>query len=139
MTNNELLALACIARENAYAPYSGFWVGAALLSDNGKAYTGCNVENASYSATCCAERVAFGAAIAAGERRFSKIAIVGGKAHTKPTAPCMPCGICRQVMAEFCDESFEIIVTDGKSISSYSLSELLPHSFAKSALGSTEE
>ena len=139
MKAHELLELACNARKNAYAPYSGFWVGAALRADSGKIYVGCNVENASYPATCCAERVAFGAAIAAGERAFSDIAIVGGKANEAPNKPCMPCGVCRQVMREFCNDSFEIVVSDGATATTYTLGELLPLSFQKSALESTED
>ena len=112
------------ARERAYAPYSGFSVGAALLTSDGKIYCGCNVENASFSPTCCAERVAIFSAISHGERDFCAIAVVGN------TSPCMPCGVCRQVMAEFCRKDFEIIYEgeDG-SVSGVTLGELLPCSF----------
>ena len=102
MKAKDLIRLAEAARERAYAPYSGFLVGAALLGKSGKVYLGCNVENAGYSATNCAERTAFFKAISDGEREFQAIAIVGGKRGEKP-GYCPPCGICRQVMAEFCD------------------------------------
>ena len=88
----------------AYVPYSHFAVGAALLTKDGKVYRGCNIENAAYSATVCAERTAFFKAISGGKRQFKKIAIVG------TVDPCYPCGVCRQVMAEFCDGTFEIVL-----------------------------
>ena len=121
----ELLELAKTARENAYAPYSNFLVGAALLCKDGKVYTGCNVENAAYSPTLCAERVAFGKAISEGEKDFVAIAVVGGK-RGEETVPCTPCGVCRQVMGEFCKPDF-LICTEGKT---YSLQELLPEGFS---------
>ena len=121
----ELLELAKKARENAYAPYSNFLVGAALLCANGKVYTGCNVENAAYSPTLCAERVPFGKAISEGEKDFVAIAVCGGK-RGENTAPCTPCGVCRQVMGEFCKPDF-LICTEGKT---YSLQELLPEGFS---------
>ena len=127
MEKNEmkyLLDRAKEAQKNAYSPYSKFSVGAALLSKNGKIYIGCNVENSSFTPTCCAERVAVFSAVADGQREFSAIAIVGD------TAPCMPCGVCRQVLSEFCDNSMPIIFEgkDGEP-QSISLGELLPHSF----------
>ena len=121
----ELINLARRARENAYAPYSDFMVGAALLCKNGKVYTGCNVENAAYSPTLCAERVAFGKAVSQGERDFVAIAVVGGKRGGK-TAPCTPCGVCRQVMAEFCKPDFKICAEDRE----YTLEDLLPDGFS---------
>ncbi len=121
----QLMELAKEARENAYAPYSNFLVGAALLCKNGKVYTGCNVENAAYSPTLCAERVAFGKAISKGERDFVAIAVVGGKRGGK-TVRCTPCGVCRQVMAEFCKPDF-LIYTEGDA---YTLEDLLPESFS---------
>ena len=96
MTHTQLLEMAEKARERAYAPYSGFCVGAALLADDGSVYIGCNVENASYTPTCCAERVAVFTAIADGKRGFSAIAVSGGKAGEKGQT-CYPCGVCRQV------------------------------------------
>lgn len=131
MTEGELCALAVKAMENAYVPYSGYKVGAALLCKNGKIYTGCNIENASYTPTVCAERTAFFKAISEGEREFSMIAVCGGKdGIIRGAFP--PCGVCRQVMAEFCEKDFRILViTDGKKpdYDCYTLSELLPFSF----------
>ena len=129
MTHRELLNTALIAREGAYAPYSGFSVGAALLAAGGNVYTGCNVENASYPATLCAERAAFAAAIGAGERKFVAIAVAGGKGR-KADRETPPCGICRQVMAEFCKKDFEIIWGNEQDLSCHTLEELLPLSFA---------
>ncbi|MBR5262986.1 MAG: cytidine deaminase [Clostridia bacterium] len=127
MDKNELVRLALEARENAYSPYSSFKVGAALLTKNGKCYKGCNIENGAFSPTNCAERTAFFSAIADGEREFSAIAVVGGKDGI--TAFCPPCGVCRQVMNEFCDKSFEIHLFNGEEIKTYTLGELLPLSF----------
>ncbi|MBR2013746.1 MAG: cytidine deaminase [Clostridia bacterium] len=129
MTERELLNAALIAREAAYAPYSGYRVGAALLAEDGTVYTGCNMENASYSATICAERAAFAAAISAGVRKFKAIAVAGGKGR-KADEAASPCGICRQVMAEFCKEDFAIILGNEATLSRYTLGELLPLSFA---------
>ena len=126
-----LIEMALEARKLAYAPYSKFKVGAALLSKNGMVYKGCNVENASYPATNCAERTAFFAAVSEGVTEFEAIAIVGGFEATGELELCAPCGICRQVMREFCvPEKFEIILA--KSSDDYkvfTLEELLPLSF----------
>ena len=131
MNNKELVKAAFDAMGKAYAPYSGYTVGAALLSKSGTLYTGCNVESASYSPTNCAERTAFFNAISEGEREFSKIAIVGGK-QGNVTDMFMPCGVCRQVMAEFCDDDFEIIVAlTPDDFKSFTLKELLPFGFSK--------
>ena len=131
MNNKELVKLAFDAMQKAYAPYSNYKVGAALLAKSEKVYLGCNVENASYSPTNCAERTAFFKAISEGEREFAKIAIVGGK-EGNVTDLFMPCGVCRQVMAEFCDSNFEVIVARSvDDFSVYKLSELLPHGFSK--------
>ena len=116
------------AMKFSYSPYSGFKVGAALLCENGNIYTGCNVENSAFSPTNCAERTAFFKAVSEGERDFVAIAIVGGK-NGEIRDFCYPCGVCRQVMSEFCDEDFEIITTDSKEIKSHTLKELLPESF----------
>lgn len=126
-----LIELAYEARENAYAPYSHFQVGAALLAKSGKIYTGCNIENASYGASNCAERTAFFKAVSAGENSFSAIAVVGGREGERSGEPCPPCGICRQVMREFCSpEKFLIILEDGEGgCNSYLLEELLPFGF----------
>lgn len=129
MTDRELTEKAKEAAKNSYSPYSSFTVGAALLTGNGKVYLGCNIENAAFGPTNCAERTAFFKAISEGERSFVKIAIVGGK-NGDFTDFCPPCGVCRQVMAEFCDKDFTVLLgKDGEGIRSLSLSELLPHSF----------
>ena len=131
MTNEELILEAKKARETAYTPYSHFKVGAALVTKSGKIYCGCNVENASYSVTNCAERTAFFKAVSEGEREFEKIAIVGGREGTGADEMCAPCGVCRQVMMEFCNpETFQIILADGKDrCVQFSLKELLPYGF----------
>ena len=117
---------ALAAREHAHAPYSGFQVGAALEAEDGRIFTGCNVENASYSLTICAERNALFSAVAAGVRRFRKIAIVGGKSEEEAkNVPCLPCGACLQVLAEFCPPAFPVLLTDGVHL----LGELLPAQF----------
>lgn len=130
MENKELLALAVEAMKKSYSPYSKCKVGTALLCENGKVYTGTNIENASFSPTVCAERVAFFKAISEGEKSFSKIAVVGGK-NGVINGIFAPCGVCRQVMREFCDDNFQIIL--GKSDTEFSvatLKELLPYSFS---------
>ena len=132
MTDHELMLLAEQARLKAYVPYSGFKVGAALLAKSGKVYLGCNIENASYTPTNCAERTAFFKAVSEGEMEFEKIASVGGK--EEPNELVSPCGVCRQVMAEFCDESFTILLGNSKGIKSFSLKEILPLSFTKKDL-----
>ncbi len=137
MNETELIRCALEARKNAYTPYSHWAVGAALLSEDGVVYPGCNVENAGYSATNCAERTAFFSAVAKGERKFTKIAIVGGKEGENPTDYCAPCGVCRQVMREFCDkDTFEIILgIDENTYKVYTLEQLLPESFGPENLG----
>lgn len=131
MNNKELVKAAFDAMQKAYAPYSSYKVGAALLSVDGKLYTGCNVENAAYGPTNCAERTAFFKAISEGEREFLKIAVVGGK-DGNVTDLFMPCGVCRQVMAEFCDNDFEIIVARSEDdFISFTLSSILPYGFSK--------
>lgn len=124
LTDNELVSLAKKELKNSYSPYSGFKVAAALITKNGKVYTGANIENSSYPATVCAERVALFKAISNGEREFEAIAIVCEKGDF-----CYPCGVCRQVISEFCDESFRIILEGNNIIKSHTLEELLPHSF----------
>ena len=116
------------AMQYSYSPYSDFKVGAALLCKNGNIYTGCNIENSAYSPTNCAERTAFFKAISEGERDFKAIAIVGGK-DGEITDHCYPCGVCRQVMAEFCDRDFEIITASPEGIKTYTLKDLLPEAF----------
>ena len=110
-------------------PYSHFAVGAALLCKDGTVYQGCNIENAAYPATNCAERTAFFKAVSEGRRDFAAIAVVGGPAGEAPAAFCPPCGVCRQVMREFCGADFTIVLSDGGKIQAYTLEELLPCSF----------
>ncbi|MBO5736022.1 MAG: cytidine deaminase, partial [Clostridia bacterium] len=109
MTDTELLTLAGEARTRAYSPYSHFAVGAALLCKDGSVYTGCNVENASFTPTVCAERTAFFKAVYDGKRAFTAIAVVGGAGDTVDPA-CTPCGVCRQVLAEFCSADLPVIL-----------------------------
>lgn len=148
-----LLSEARRGREQAYAPYSNFYVGAALLCADGKVYTGANVENASYGATVCAERVAVGKAVSEGHRHFVAIAVVGGAVPTAhpekgevvragvfpegTLVDCPPCGICRQVLREFCDPEHFCVITaasDG-SFEMHTLEQLLPRSFGPAQLG----
>lgn len=126
----EMIELAIEQLKYAYTPYSGFKVGAALLTKGGKLYTGCNIENAAYSPTNCAERTAFFKAVSEGEREFAAICIVGGKDGVL-TEYAAPCGVCRQVMMEFCDPgSFQIILATGKEqYEIFTLKELLPRGF----------
>lgn len=130
MTDKELLFTAIKAMDKSYSPYSQCKVGAALLTKSGKVYTGTNIENAAFSPTICAERVALFKAISEGENEFNKIAVAGGK-NGVIDGIFAPCGVCRQVMREFCDDDFEIIM--GESEEAYkkvTLKELLPHSFS---------
>lgn len=137
MTEQELIDLALEAREKAYAPYSHHKVGAALLSKSGKVYTGCNVENAAYTPTNCAERTAVFKAVSEGETEFTHIAVVGGMDFLKELPICAPCGVCRQVLMEFCDpETFTVILgtnVPGK-YEVRTLKELLPLGFGPSSL-----
>lgn len=129
-----LIKSALKARDFAYVPISGFRVGAALLSKTGKIYTGCNIENASFSPTNCAERTAFFKAVSEGEREFDAIAIAGGY-QGQPEDYCPPCGVCRQVMLEFCAPDFTVILAkSGNDYQTYTLDDLIPHSFGPSAL-----
>ena len=129
-TKSLLIEKAKEAREKAYAPYSGFSVGAALLCADGAVYTGANIENASYTPTVCAERVAFFSAVHDGHREFTAIAIVGGKSGEDIDEMCPPCGVCRQVISEFCKGDFNIILSDGKSDRVLTLDGLLPYRFS---------
>lgn len=125
----ELICHAMQARERAYAPYSGFTVGAALLAADGSVYTGCNIENAAYTPTNCAERTAFFKAVSEGAREFARIAIVGG--HDGEQESPFPCGVCLQVMAEFCNpDTFEVVMAkDEENYTVKKLRELLPFGF----------
>ena len=133
MTDLELLLKAIEARALAYAPYSDHRVGAALLGKSGKIYLGCNVENAAYTPTNCAERTAIFKAVSEGEREFTAIAIVGGLGENLSPI-CAPCGVCRQVMAEFCTGDMRIIMGTPEKITVSTLSELLPYSFGRANL-----
>ena len=133
-TKNELIKIAAETMMKAYTPYSGFKVGAALLTSDGKIYTGCNIENAAYGPTICAERVAFFSAVRDGEREFEAIAIVGGEGGLL-TSFTYPCGVCRQVMREFCTDDFKLYFSNGKDIEEHTLSDMLPFSFTPKDLG----
>ncbi|MBR2919367.1 MAG: cytidine deaminase [Clostridia bacterium] len=130
----QLIETAVKAREMAYAPYSHYKVGAALLAKSGKIYTGCNVENASFTPTNCAERTAFFKAISEGDREFEMIAIVAGKDGEELSKNCTPCGVCRQVMTEFCDKDFKIILGTPDDFKVLTLEEIMPHSFTATEL-----
>lgn len=127
---NKLITAATKMLDFSYAPYSHFHVGAALLTNDGKIYTGCNIENAAYGPSNCAERTAVFKAVSEGERNFSAIAIVGGP-DGKIKDFCPPCGVCRQVLSEFCKKDFKIILANDKSeVKEFTLAELLPESFS---------
>ena len=129
MDKSLLCKKAIIAFENSYSPYSNCKVGAALLAKSGKVYTGCNIENASFSPTICAERVAFAKAVSEGEKQFVAIAVAGQKDSV--LTAFSPCGVCRQVMAEFCESDFKVlVVTDNNQFDEYTLAQLLPNSFS---------
>ena len=134
MTDLELMQFAEEARKFSYCPYSHFAVGAALLTTGGKVYTGCNVENAGYTATNCAERTAVFKAISEGERDFAAIAVIGAP-EGEAGKFCAPCGICRQVLREFCEpETFRVLLGTTESVKAYTLAELLPASFGPADL-----
>jgi cytidine deaminase len=128
MTKEQLASKAKEAMQLAYSPYSGYKVGAALLCKDGSVYTGCNIENAGYSATNCAERTAFFKAVSEGKRDFEAIAICGGKDGVIDGL-FPPCGVCRQVMREFCEDNFQIHLITKDGIETYTLEQLLPISF----------
>ena len=135
MTDNQtlyqsLMEAAVAAREFSYSPYSGYRVGAALLGKSGRIYTGCNVENAGYTPTNCAERTAVFKAVSEGEREFTAIAVVGGAGDTIDPA-CTPCGVCRQVLAEFCAADTPVILGSPHQLRVLTLGELLPFAFTK--------
>lgn len=133
MDFKSLMQAAEAAREMSYSPYSHFCVGAAIETKSGKLYTGCNVENAGYSATNCAERTAVFKAVSEGEKQFTAIAITGGRRGDKASF-CPPCGICRQVLAEFCGKDFKIILGNSDSYKVFTLDELLPFAFTEEDL-----
>lgn len=129
MSNEELFAAAVNAAKKAYSKYSGFSVGAALLTSDGKLFTGCNIENASYSLTNCAERTAIFKAVSEGYTEFAAISIAGSPTDDF-SKPCFPCGACLQVMSEFCGNDMLIILSDGE----YKLSDFLPKRFDEESL-----
>ena len=130
INEKELVSIAERAMEKAYSPYSDFCVGAALLCSDGSVYEGCNIENASFTPTCCAERVAIFGAVSDGKRDFEAIAIVGGKRGASIRDFCYPCGVCRQVMSEFCGGNFKIILSNSNGdIRVTTLDGELPHRF----------
>ena len=134
MNDKDLVKLAFEAKKMAYTPYSNFKVGAALLAKDGKVYTGCNIESASYTPTNCAERTAFFKAVSEGTTEFEAIAVVGSPVGEKADL-CQPCGVCRQVMAEFCSSDFRIIMSDEDyNLQVCSLDELLPYRFGPANL-----
>lgn len=129
MDREELVQKATEAMQSAYAPYSGYQVGAALLTKSGKVYLGCNIENASFSPTCCAERTAFFKAVSEGEREFAAIAVAGGKnGVVEDIFP--PCGVCRQVMQEFCEPDFSVLMVKKEGFEEVRLGDLLPYGFS---------
>ena len=131
----ELIKTALSMRKMSYTPYSHFNVGAALLSADGKIYTGCNIENASYTPTNCAERTAFFKAVSEGVRDFTAIAIAGGKEDATELDYCPPCGVCRQVMSEFCKDDFKIFLVKSETeYKEYTLTELVPERFTPNNL-----
>lgn len=126
----ELIRYALEAREHSYSPYSGYAVGAALLTTKGDVFTGCNVESASYGATNCAERTAVFKAVSEGKKCFAAIAIAGGKTGQAPDDYAYPCGVCRQVLQEFCDADFCVLVAKStEDYKEYTLAGLLPYGF----------
>lgn len=127
----ELLHEAVEARKKTYSPFSGFGVGAALLTKDGMVYTGCNIENSAFTPTCCAERTAFFKAVSEGKREFIRIAVAGGYMG-KPLERIVPCGVCLQVMMEFCDpQKFELVLAlSEEDYEVRRLSELLPYGFS---------
>ena len=128
-TIKKLAQMALDMRKMAYVPFSHHAVGAALLAKDGHVYTGCNIENSSYSPTICAERTAFAKAVSEGEREFTAIAIAGGFGEV-PETYCAPCGVCRQVMVEFCDKDFAVIrVKTPEDYRQYTLEEIMPLGF----------
>ena len=133
MAPTELIDFAVQAMHNAYAPYSGFMVGAALLCSDGAVYTGCNIENAAYSPTNCAERTAVFKAVSEGRRDFTAIAVCGGK-NGKITNLCAPCGVCRQVLREFCKDDFPVYLAHKDGYKVLTLGDLLPYSFGEDSL-----
>ena len=131
MTPEEVIQLAKEARAHSYTPYSGFAVGAALLCADGTVYQGCNIENAAFGPTVCAERVAVFKAVYDGHRDFAAIAIAGGRAGEEVSGLFPPCGVCRQVLREFCDLDFPLhLAKENNEFETHTLGEMLPYSFS---------
>lgn len=129
-TVRNLASLALAMRKRSYCPYSKFAVGAALLTADGKIYGGCNIENASFGPSVCAERTAVFKAVSEGDRDFAALAVCGGPADREPEDYCMPCGVCRQVLTEFCPPDFPVYLVKSESeIRQLTLRDLLPHAF----------
>ncbi len=142
MENQKLVEFALEARKMAYAPYSHHAVGAALLAKNGKVYTGCNIENAGYTPSNCAERTAVFRAVSEGVRDFEAIAVVGGPDNQEELPICAPCGVCRQVLMEFCDpKTFQVVLGthNPEETQVMTLEELLPLGFGPSNMSFLEE
>ena len=136
MTDRELIRAAFAVRENAYAPYSRFRVGAALLTRSGRVFVGCNIENAAFSPTICAERAALAQAVSAGERAFAAIAIVGGRDGAGNPLPTSPCGVCRQARFEFAGPELRVILAASETEwQEYTLGQLMPLGFGPANLG----
>lgn len=137
MDNNQIKTLvksALEARTASYSPYSGFRVGAALLTADGEIFKGCNVENSGHSGTCCAERTAVLKAVSEGRRNFVAITVTGGP-DSGPVADCYPCGVCRQVLSEFCGDDFVVIVAESEDKwRKFTLGQLFPHRFGEDVL-----
>ena len=129
MTPEQLVELAKDAMTRAYSPYSGYKVGAALLCADGSVYQGCNIENASYTPTVCAERTAVFKAVSEGKRDFIALAVCGGK-NGVIAGPFPPCGVCRQVLREFCNDDFMIHIANSQGFQTVTLAQLLPYSFS---------
>ena len=130
INSKDLIAAAESARLASYSPYSNFAVGAALLCADGTVYKGCNIENASFTPTCCAERVAIFKAVSEGRRDFVAIAVVGGKVGESERGACFPCGVCRQVLAEFCAPEIPVFLgSSNGDVLTTSVGELLPYTF----------
>jgi cytidine deaminase len=129
MTPEKLCELAKEAMTRSYSPYSGFKVGAALLCADGTVYQGCNIENASYTPTVCAERTAFFKAVSEGNREFAALAVCGGKDGVI-TGRFPPCGVCRQVMREFCKDDFPVYLVTADGYEAVTLADLLPYGFS---------
>ena len=135
MEKAALARAALKARESAYCPYSNFSVGAALLTVSGRIWTGCNIENAAFGPGTCAERTAVFKAVSEGEREFAALAVTGGMQGNEPERFCAPCGICRQVLAEFCGPEFLLLFVKSETeIEEHTLGELLPQAFGPGML-----